>query len=259
MADVYLATDNELEREVALKILHPQYAGDAGFVERFRREAQAAAKLQHPNIVQIYDWGREGDFNYIVMEYIEGRSLKDYLADEGPLGIEEACRIAGDVLSALAYAHRSGLVHRDIKPGNILIDAGGRPHVSDFGRNDSFNTCLVEVETDAGLTGLGEAKVGVGNLGNYAGVVELIRRELLREAATRGREGTGEPYRCCAPRCTSARRNCASVSPSGHGNAGSRSRSNSIRVSMRSAMSSVASSAGVKSANCSRISREDFT
>lgn len=132
MADVYLATDNQLGRQVALKILHAQYADDEGFVERFRREAQAAAKLQHPNIVQIYDWGREGDFNFIVMEYVEGRSLKDCLADEGPLDIPEACRIAGEVLSALAYAHRSGLVHRDIKPGNILL-GDGKVQVTDFG------------------------------------------------------------------------------------------------------------------------------
>jgi serine/threonine protein kinase/beta-lactam-binding protein with PASTA domain len=133
MADVYLAEDTQLHRDVALKILHPQYAGDEGFVERFRREAQAAAKLQHPNIVQIYDWGREGDFNFIVMEYVEGMSLKDYLAEEGPLEIVEATRIARDVLAALAYAHRTGLVHRDIKPGNILIGQDDKVQVTDFG------------------------------------------------------------------------------------------------------------------------------
>ena len=133
MADVYLATDTQLHRDVALKILHPQYADDEGFVERFRREAQAAAKLQHPNIVQIYDWGREGDFNFIVMEYVEGLSLKDYLSEEGPLEIQDASRIARDVLAALAYAHRSGLVHRDIKPGNILIGADNKVQVTDFG------------------------------------------------------------------------------------------------------------------------------
>jgi serine/threonine-protein kinase len=133
MADVYLAEDTQLGREVALKILHPQYAGDDSFVERFRREALAAAKLQHPNIVQIYDSGREGDFNFIVMEYVEGRSLKDRLAEEGPLEIGEACRIAQEVLTALAYAHRTGLVHRDIKPGNILLSDDGKVQVTDFG------------------------------------------------------------------------------------------------------------------------------
>ena len=133
MADVYLAEDTQLGREVALKILHPQYADDESFVERFRREAMAAANLQHPNIVQIYDSGREGDFNFIVMEYVEGRSLKDYLAEEGPLEIREATRIAGEVLTALAYAHRTGLVHRDIKPGNILLSDEGKVQVTDFG------------------------------------------------------------------------------------------------------------------------------
>jgi eukaryotic-like serine/threonine-protein kinase len=133
MADVYLAEDTQLGREVALKILHPQYAGDASFVERFRREALAAAKLQHPNIVQIYDSGQEGDFNFIVMEYVEGRSLKDYLSNEGPLDIPEATHIAREVLTALAFAHRSGLVHRDIKPGNILMSSDGKVQVTDFG------------------------------------------------------------------------------------------------------------------------------
>ncbi len=133
MADVYLAEDTQLGREVALKILHPQYAGDDSFVERFRREALSAAKLQHPNIVQIYDSGRDADFNFIVMEYVEGQSLKDYLTEEGPLEIGDACRIAREVLTALAYAHRTGLVHRDIKPGNILLSRDGKVQVTDFG------------------------------------------------------------------------------------------------------------------------------
>ncbi len=133
MADVYLAEDTQLGREVALKILHPQYAGDDSFVERFRREALSAAKLQHPNIVQIYDSGREADFNFIVMEYVEGQSLKDYLSEEGPLEVHEAVRIASEVLTALAYAHRTGLVHRDIKPGNILLSEDGKVQVTDFG------------------------------------------------------------------------------------------------------------------------------
>ncbi len=132
MADVYLADDTKMGRQVALKILHPQYAGDDSFVERFRREA-LAARLQHPNIVQIYDSGQQGDFNFIVMEYVEGRSLKDYLSDEGPLEVAEASRIAREVLTALAYAHRTGLVHRDIKPGNILLSEDGKVQVTDFG------------------------------------------------------------------------------------------------------------------------------
>ncbi|HVL80945.1 MAG TPA: Stk1 family PASTA domain-containing Ser/Thr kinase [Actinomycetota bacterium] len=133
MADVYLARDTQLNRQVALKILHSQYAGDEAFVERFRREAHAAANLQHPNIVQIYDWGREDDYHFIVMEFVEGRSLKDLIAADSPLPSHQACEIADQVLDALATAHRAGLVHRDIKPGNILLGRDGEAHVTDFG------------------------------------------------------------------------------------------------------------------------------
>ncbi len=109
MADVYLADDKQLGREVAIKILHPQYAGDESFVERFRREAMSAAKLQHPNIVQIYDSGKDGDFNFIVMEYVEGLSLKDHLAEEGPLELADATRIArrGANRTRLRAPHRT--------------------------------------------------------------------------------------------------------------------------------------------------------
>jgi eukaryotic-like serine/threonine-protein kinase len=133
MADVYLAEDTQLGRDVALKVLHSQYAGDASFIERFKREALAAARLQQNNIVQVYDSGRDGDFHFIVMEYVEGSSLKEYLADNGPLETSEAVGIAREVLSALAYAHRNGLVHRDVKPGNILLSDDGEVHVTDFG------------------------------------------------------------------------------------------------------------------------------
>ncbi len=133
MADVYLARDTQLGRQVALKILHSRYAGDQSFVDRFRREAHAAANLQHPNIVQIYDWGREDDYHFIVMEFVEGSALKDLIAAEAPLDPRQAVEIAGKVLAALAYAHRSGLVHRDVKPGNIMLGIDGKVHVTDFG------------------------------------------------------------------------------------------------------------------------------
>ena len=133
MADVYLARDSQLDREVALKILHSQYASDESFVERFRREAHAAASLQHPNIVQIYDWGHDDNVHYIVMELVDGRSLKDVIAADAPLRPAEAARIAGQVLAALAYAHRSHVVHRDVKPGNILLGQDDAARVTDFG------------------------------------------------------------------------------------------------------------------------------
>ncbi|MBN2025550.1 MAG: Stk1 family PASTA domain-containing Ser/Thr kinase [Actinobacteria bacterium] len=133
MADVYLADDLLLNREVAVKVLHAQYASDPAFIQRFRQEAQSAANLNHPNIVNIYDWGNEGDLYFIVMEYVEGRDLKEILRSEGRLLPERAAEIAAEVCAALQFAHRSNLVHRDIKPHNIFITNLGQVKVMDFG------------------------------------------------------------------------------------------------------------------------------
>lgn len=133
MADVYLADDLMLGREVAVKVLHAQYAADPTFIQRFRHEAQAAANLNHPNIVNIYDWGNEGDLYYIVMEYVEGRDLKEILKSEGRVLPERAAEIAAEVSAALQFAHRRNLVHRDIKPHNICITNMGQVKVMDFG------------------------------------------------------------------------------------------------------------------------------
>jgi serine/threonine-protein kinase len=132
MAQVYLAKDLLLDRPVALKVLFPELSVDHSFVERFRREAQAAANLSHPNIVPIYDWG-EGERTYfIVMEYVDGRTLSQ-LIHQGPLDAEQAASIAADVAAALEFAHRHGVIHRDVKPGNVLIDRSGQVKVTDFG------------------------------------------------------------------------------------------------------------------------------
>jgi len=133
MAEVYLADDLLLGREVAVKVLHAQFAADPAFIQRFRHEAQAAANLNHPNIVNIYDWGNEGDQYYIVMEYVEGRDLKEILRSEGRLLPERAAEIAAEVCAALQFAHRGNLVHRDIKPHNIFITELGQVKVMDFG------------------------------------------------------------------------------------------------------------------------------
>src|SRR4051794_30975433 len=133
MAEVYLAHDLMLDRQVALKVLFPELSTDRNFVERFRREAQAAANLSHPNIVSIYDWGEEEGTYFIVMEYIEGRTLGQIIRSEGPLLAERAAEIGADVAAALAFAHRSGVVHRDVKPGNVLISPTGQVKVTDFG------------------------------------------------------------------------------------------------------------------------------
>ena len=134
MANVYLAEDQELGRRVAIKILNERHAGDDQFVERFRREAKNAAGLSHPNIVSIYDRGEEDDGRYyIAMEYLDGRSLKELIVSRGPAPIPIAIDYARQILAALRVAHRQGLVHRDIKPHNVLVDGEGRLKVTDFG------------------------------------------------------------------------------------------------------------------------------
>ena len=133
MAEVYLARDLLLDRPVAVKVLFDEFANDASFVERFRREAKAAANLNHPNIVSVYDWGEQQGTYFIVMEYVEGRSLADILKTEGPLHPDRAAEIAVDISAALGFAHRNGLIHRDIKPGNVLVSPNGQIKVADFG------------------------------------------------------------------------------------------------------------------------------
>jgi eukaryotic-like serine/threonine-protein kinase len=141
MADVRLGTDARLGRRVAIKLLKPALANDPAFRTRFRREAQDAAKMAHPTIVRIFDAGEEtvidpsgneAQIPFIVMEYVDGRLLKDIIA-EGPLPEHEAVRITGQILTALEYSHRAGVVHRDIKPGNIMIASNGQVKVMDFG------------------------------------------------------------------------------------------------------------------------------
>jgi eukaryotic-like serine/threonine-protein kinase len=133
MADVYAAEDQQLGRNVALKLLYRRFAEDVQFVERFRREASSAAGLQHPGIVAIFDRGEWDGTYYIAMEYIEGRTLKDIVRERGPAPPEAAIDIAVQILRAVRFAHKHGVVHRDIKPHNVLIDGDGRVKVTDFG------------------------------------------------------------------------------------------------------------------------------
>ncbi|MEA2826125.1 MAG: eukaryotic-like serine/threonine-protein kinase [Actinomycetota bacterium] len=158
MAEVWEADDDVLGRSVAVKVLLPEFAADPTFIERFRREAIAAARLAHPNIVSTFDTGVDaslggGGLAFIVMELVDGRTLKDVLAERGPLDAHEATTLAAQVAGALHYAHEAGIVHRDVKPANILICSDGRVKVADFG---IAKAALSDVNfADFDLTGTG--------------------------------------------------------------------------------------------------------
>ena len=133
MASVYLASDQELDRPVALKVLAEQYTADDEFAERFRREAQTAARLAHPNVVQVFDTGADEGRLYIVMEYVEGEGLDEVLARERRLAPDDVLALADQACAALQYAHEQGVIHRDVKPANLLLRRDGLLKVADFG------------------------------------------------------------------------------------------------------------------------------
>jgi beta-lactam-binding protein with PASTA domain/predicted Ser/Thr protein kinase len=169
MAAVYLATDTRLDREVALKVMHADLVRDADFVGRFIGEAKSVAKLSHPNIVGVYDQGADGQYLYLVMEYVPGRTLRELLRERGWLPWQEALSVIDPVLAGLAAAHRAGIVHRDVKPENVLITADGRVKVVDFG--------------------LARASAAVGNTraGMIIGSVSYIAPEQVTGAPTSAR------------------------------------------------------------------------
>ena len=133
MATVYEAVDIRLERTVAVKVMHPDLAADAEFVARFIREARSAARLSHFNVVAVFDQGSDGDAVYLAMEYVDGATLRDLMRMRGRLAPADALVIFEQVLGALGAAHKAGLVHRDVKPENVLLTEDGRVKVADFG------------------------------------------------------------------------------------------------------------------------------
>src|SRR5690554_2232048 len=143
MSLVYQAKDIYLNRIVAVKVLREQFTSDNEFVRRFRREAQAVASLSHPNIVNIYDVGQDQHTHYLVMEYIKGKTLKEIINEKAPLPLSEAIDIAKQICDALEHAHENSIVHRDIKPHNILITRGERVKVTDFGIARAASTATV--------------------------------------------------------------------------------------------------------------------
>ncbi|MDP9265920.1 MAG: serine/threonine protein kinase, partial [Chloroflexota bacterium] len=129
--EVWRATDQRLGRDVAVKLLGPR--ADAAFRARFADEARRAAAVTHPNVVTVYDEGRDGDDAYMVMEYVRGRTLRDLVAQRGPLPVHEAARLVSQVAAALDAAHAVGLMHCDVKPANVIVDHEGRAKLTDFG------------------------------------------------------------------------------------------------------------------------------
>jgi serine/threonine-protein kinase len=133
MASIYRAHDAQLDRDVAVKILRPEYGRDPDFGTRFRQEALSAAALNHPNVVAVYDFGQDEHGPFIVMELIDGEDLASIMRRNGPLAPRQAARVAAEVARALSAAHARGIVHRDVKPGNIMLSSDGRVKVADFG------------------------------------------------------------------------------------------------------------------------------
>ena len=132
-AHVYLAEDVSLQRHVAVKVLQPGLAADEAFLKRFRAEARSVASLNHPHVLRVFDWGEDNDEPYLVLEYLGGGSLRDLLDRDVRLSHAQAAALGADVAQGLAYAHVRGLVHRDVKPANLLFDEEGRVRIADFG------------------------------------------------------------------------------------------------------------------------------
>lgn len=152
MSVVYKAKDKLLNRFVAIKILKPEFINDHKFIDSFRRESQAAASLSHPNIVNIYDVGREGNIHYIVMELIQGKTLSDYIKEQGPMPYPKVIALSKQIAAALAFAHKNHIIHRDVKPHNVMITPNGTAKITDFGIAKAVNAATI-VDNTEGIIG----------------------------------------------------------------------------------------------------------
>lgn len=152
MSVVYKAKDKLLNRFVAIKILKPEFINDHKFIDSFRRESQAAASLSHPNIVNIYDVGREGNIHYIVMELIQGKTLSDYIKEQGPMPYPKVIALSKQIAAALAFAHKNHIIHRDVKPHNVMITPNGTAKITDFGIAKAVNAATI-VDNTGGIIG----------------------------------------------------------------------------------------------------------
>jgi serine/threonine protein kinase len=188
MADVFLAEDQQLGRKLALKLLHSRFAEDAGFVERFRREAQAAAGLQHPNVVGVYDRGAYDGTYYIAMEYVPGRTLKQLVTEEAPLDPVRAIDLVCEILKAVRFAHRRGVIHRDLKPHNVIVDESDHAKVTDFGIARAGASDMTETGSILGTAQYLSPLSGAGSGSRRQSVIRslLRRRDPLRAADGKG-------------------------------------------------------------------------
>ena len=232
MSSVFRAHDRVLERTVALKILHQRYNDEDEYVERFRREARMVAGLSHHNIVTVIDRGEHDGRQFIVFEYVDGENLKELVDREGPLPVERALELGIQIATALAFAHESGLVHRDVKPQNVLLNGDGEAKVTDFGIARSLDVGKGVTQTGHGARHLRlhRARAGAGPAGRRAHRRLLARRRALRAArpaSCRSRATTSSRSRCSTS--TRPRRACRRGGPTCRRGSTTRSRTRSRR------------------------------
>ena len=213
MSTVYRAHDRLLERTVALKVLHPQFGNETEHAQRFRHEARAVAQLSHPSIVTVIDRGESDGRQFIVFEYVDGENLKQLSGRRGPLPVRQALDLTLQTAAGLAFAHAHGIVHRDVKPQNVLVDADGRAQVTDFGIARSLDS-----ELGMTLTGTVLGTSDYLSPEQASGQPVTAARTSTRSASSssscsparcRSRVTTSSRWRCGT--CTSRRRTCASA------------------------------------------------